>query len=98
MRGPNPDAIILDLNFDGKEDYFNGVSIIYSYDNEYYEMTPLWENDFDDKSDQWSFPPSQKICAPKWLEGPLFITSDGKSYFLNNQCNLTELTSNSIKE
>lgn len=83
---------IVDLNFDGIEDYYSGGKIVYSYGSTFYEMKALWVRQLDATYDQWSFPPTQKKCAPKWVKGPLFLTTDGKSFFLNNQCNLTELT------
>lgn len=85
------DAII-DANFDGLEDYFYGGGIIYSYGNKYFAMKPLWMRERDDTFGHWSFPPNQKKCEVKYWLGPLFLTTDGKSFFLNNQCNLTELT------
>ncbi|MBI3376937.1 MAG: hypothetical protein HY035_00845 [Nitrospirae bacterium] len=85
------DAII-DANFDGIEDYFYGGGIIYSYGSKYFAMRPLWVREGDDTFGHWSFPPTQKKCElPYWM-GPLFLTTDGKNFFLNNQCNLTELT------
>lgn len=85
------DAII-DANFDGLEDYFYGGGIIYSYGSKHFAMRPLWVREGDDTFGQWSFPPNQKECELKGWRGPLFLTTDGKSFFLNNQCNLTELT------
>lgn len=83
---------IVDLNFDGIEDYVSRGKIVYSYGNKYYDMKALWVRDGDEQWGQWGFPPTQKKCELKEWVGGLFITTDGKSFFLNNQCNLTELT------
>lgn len=82
---------IIDLNFDGIEDYISG-KIVYSYGNKYYDMTALWKRDADAEFWQWSFPPKPKKCVLKKWWGGLFITTDGKNYYLNNECNLTDLT------
>ncbi|MEN6422885.1 MAG: hypothetical protein ABFD76_13165 [Smithella sp.] len=86
---------IVDLNFDGMEDYYSGGKIVYSYGIKYYDMKALWKQESDDTYGQWGFPPTQKICElkdPKEWVGGFFLTTDGKNFFLNNKCNLTELT------
>lgn len=82
---------VVDLNFDGIEDYVSGASVVYSYENKFYEIKPLWMHQDDSEYGHWSFPPTQKKCG-FLLIGALYFTTDGKNYFLNNQCNLTELT------
>lgn len=83
---------IVDLNFDGMEDYVSKGKVVYSFGNNYYDMKALWVHWSDAQRNQWSFPPTQKKCEMKIWVGGLFITTDGESFFLNNQCNLTELT------
>jgi hypothetical protein len=86
--------LVIDMNFDGKEDYVGeGGRIIYSYGSKYYAMEPVRKKDaaYADDVDEWSFPPTQKKCKLNYWLGPN-LTTDGKNYFLNNQCNLTELT------
>jgi hypothetical protein len=89
------DSYIVDLNSDGREDYVSGGKVVYSYGSTYYDMKALWVSDDDEHYGQWSFPPTQKKCELKdrkeWVGG-FFLTTDGKNYFLNNKCNLTELT------
>ena len=91
IRHPE-ESDIFDLNFDGMEDYISGEKVVYSFGNKYYDMKALWTRDSDAQKGQWSFPPTQNKCELKIWVGGLFITTDGESFFLNNQCNLTELT------
>lgn len=91
IRQPE-ESDIIDINYDGMEDYVSKVILVYSFEGKYYEMKALWSRDFDDKWGQWSFPPIQNKCKLKIWSGRFFITTDGGSFFLNNQCNLTELT------
>lgn len=86
--------LVIDMNFDGKEDYVGeGGRIIYSYGSKYYAMEPVKKKDaaYADDVDEWSFPPTQKKCRLNYWSGPN-LTTDGKNFFLNNECNLTELT------
>jgi hypothetical protein len=39
--------------------------------------------------------PANRTCSIK--PGPRYLTTDGKSYYINNQCNLTEVTSPPVK-
>jgi len=79
----------VDLNFDGIEDYVGlPSSIIYSHGGNYYQMQV--GGDLVDK--QLSFPPTANVCGPKPYLMNTYLTTDGKSYFLNNECNLTEAT------
>lgn len=79
----------LDINLDGKNDYVFD-RIVYSYGDSYFAMEPIWESGSDPKYGWWRFPPSERICDQK-SEGALELTTDGKSYFLNDACNLTEI-------
>ncbi len=87
---------ILDINGDGKPDLlrisFAKDLVIYSFGSRYYQMA---RKDFQVAYGfvSWSFPPHQKICELKPYGQTSFLTTDGKNYFLNDQCNLTELTS-----
>jgi len=87
---------IIDLNYDGREDYVSRGKVVYSYGSKYHDMKALWdERELSDTYGHWSFPPTQRKCELKdqkeWVGG-FFLTTDGKNYFLNNKCNLTELT------
>ena len=79
----------LDVNFDGIEDYLGGV-FIYSNKGQYYLMTPMWRGQLDNNFGKFKFPPTNRTC--EILLPAFYVTTDGKSYFLNNQCNLTVLT------
>jgi hypothetical protein len=87
---------VLDVNRDGIPDYV-GPGSIYSVGNRYYgyhlvEGTgPSATGAPTKKVPTYSFPPQNRTCAVK--APTLYLTTDGKDYFLNNQCNLTDLTS-----
>lgn len=90
---------VLDINYDGKADLMTpyGVrTVIFSFGNRYYEMAT--KDSLPSYYIDWSVPPHQKICELKPYGNITFLTTDGKNYFFNNQCNLTELTSGSEKQ
>lgn len=78
---------VVDLNHDGLDDYFYAGHPIYSTGNQYYEMKKLHGNW---PAETYKFPPTNMTCELTY--GAHYLTTDGKSYFLGNQCNLTELT------
>ena len=81
-------SYIVDVNLDRKDDYaFEGM-VVYSYGSAYYAMQM---HESRDGYSDWAFPPSQRGCHMRLLAGT-YLTTDGQNYFLNNQCNLTELT------
>lgn len=85
----------LDINHDGKDDYIGSRSaslIYYSFEDKLYQMRT--GNVVHDKSSNptYIFPPSNRMCNSPSL-GSGMLTTDGKSYYLDDQCNLTDLTS-----
>jgi hypothetical protein len=90
---------VLDINHDGKPDLvrisYAKEFVIFSFAERYYQMAI---KNILDEYNVWSFPPQQNICELKPHGHSSFLTTDGKNYFLNNQCNLTQLTSPSAKE
>lgn len=81
-------AALVDTNFDGKEDYFDGVHIVYSHANRYYELRSSLDSS---GNPVFSSPTNGKYCAPLPAYG-YYLTTDGKRFFLNNRCNVTDLT------
>jgi hypothetical protein len=103
-RGELAESWILDVNGDGKPDYVNfgtRSSFTYSVAKRYY-TTSLIEGTGRPRTGPrskhvpiYSFPPQDRTCAVKpW---PTYLTTDGTSYFINNQCNLTDLTTQAGK-
>lgn len=80
---------VIDFNFDGVDDYYRVDGwFSYSFANQYFNMTKTGAGvDYI----ELSFPPFNKKCILK-LFSNYYLTTDGKNYFLSNQCNLTELT------
>jgi hypothetical protein len=83
---------ILDVNFDGKEDYVLPDSFVVTWSKKLYLADRVYKNE----GFQYTFPPNGRTCYVKSLKYPL--TTDGRNYYIANQCNLTELTSQSGKE
>ncbi len=84
--------IAVDLNFDGVDDYFQAGWVTYSFGDKYFSMK-RGENQFERGHARFpfSFPPSGRVCTlSDW--GRSYLITDGKSFILNNECNLTELT------
>lgn len=87
----------IDINFDGTQDFFDGGGVMYSFKKNFYVkekfkdgMVQTFYKDGEEYFN-WNFPPFGNSCATKAGVSD-YITTDGKNYFLNNQCNLTELT------
>jgi hypothetical protein len=83
---------ILDVNFDGKEDFVLKKSFAVTWSNKVY----LGKSVYKHPEFELTFPPSGRTCRVKSFKYPL--TTDGRNYYIANQCNLTELTSQSGKE
>jgi hypothetical protein len=83
---------MLDINSDGVEDFVFDRSYIYSLAGKYFQA--------DDKAGANGFtvifPPDNMTCLVDYATR--YITTDGNKYYINNQCNLTELTSQTVKE
>lgn len=86
----NSYSSVIDINFDGVEDYFGAAITVYSSGNRYYRMQPMWAHEYDDNYGEFYFPQIKKTC--RIIFWSFYLTTDGKNYFLNNQCNLTKLT------
>lgn len=84
------DYVPIDLNFDGKEDYLTGTSVIYSHDGKYFEMKIIEPSD--SPNSKLISPTTGKTCEFLHLwGGGHYFTTEGKNVFIDNQCNLTEL-------
>lgn len=84
---------ILDINFDGKEDFVIEESFVATWSNKLY----LGDRVYKHPGFQLIFQPNGRSCRLNTF-GTFPLTTDGKNYYISNQCNLTELTSNSEKE
>lgn len=86
---------LLDINLDGKIDYFEGAYLIYSSGSKYFELDikRTWEGR---NNILLTSTTTKKTCRLFQGSGGPYLTTDGKNYYLDNQCNLTELTG--IKE
>ena len=84
---------IMDINFDGREDYLATNAIMYSYGNRYYEMKIKRPRSTGSRNIKLILPTTQNTCEFHTLSrGGYYFTTDGKNIYINNQCNLTELT------
>lgn len=89
---------VIDINFDGKDDYVFqatlGFGVIeYSWIDKLYRVgRPVDSFDY-----ILTFPPNNRTCRLR-IDGIFPLTTDGKNYYISNQCNLTKLTSHSEKE
>lgn len=84
---------VLDVNFDGKDDLVLDVSCAYSWSERMYQIGHVRGVD----GYKQIFPPKNRECYLGTF-GIYPLTTDGKSYRISNQCNLTELTSYSENE
>jgi hypothetical protein len=84
---------ILDVNFDGKEDIVFEESFFVTSQNMLYEVEHTYKGE---GKYQFTFPPTGRTCHVQSRLLPL--ATDGKNYYIANQCNLTELTSEAGKE
>lgn len=85
---------VLDVNADGIDDYVLERSYIYSSANRFYMNNVQDEVDVLKHKTTVTFPPSNRKCSLP-SNSSRYITTDGKKYYLDHQCNLTELTSSS---
>jgi len=85
----------IEMNNDGSDDYFFYFPwLSYSHKDQYFEIE---KSGAGYKYIELYFPHSKNKCKlqPHGLD---YLTTNGKNYFLSNQCNLTELTSQTRKE
>ena len=80
-----------DINNDGMDDYYSTESFIFSTNSGYKTIEKL-DYASDSKGEFFNFgvKGTDRKCRVYDYHGG-FITTDGKNYFLNNQCNLTQL-------
>lgn len=83
---------ILDVNFDQKQDFVLKRSFVVTWLNKLYSGRSVYKH----PKFELTFPPNGRTCCVKSLKYPL--TTDGRNYYIANQCNLTELTSQLGKE
>lgn len=81
---------VLDLNMDGTADFI-GDRIIYTYKGRYYKARRMWKSPADPTWGDYYFPTSHKSCFVGILSRDFYLATDGKSYYLENSCNLTAL-------
>lgn len=83
---------VVDINHDGLEDYLTGEVYIFSTGTDYKSIVKLGHA-IDDKGKYYLFgiKDTEKLC--KIYKVPYdYLTTDGKNYFLGNECNLTQLS------
>jgi hypothetical protein len=81
---------LLDVNHDGKSDFVFEQSFFYSMPDRIYAMGRTTK----DPNFEFDFPPTGRTCSLK-IEIAYPLITDGKNYYfhtINNDCNLTELT------
>lgn len=84
---------LLDINNDSEEDFLSEEVYIYSKNERYFVIEKLGYGIQDEKYFIFGHKGSDKSCKIYSYKYS-FITTDGKDYFLNNQCSLTNLISN----
>jgi hypothetical protein len=84
---------VLDLNFDGGDDYFDDRSFIYSWSDRLYETSAVLGPGA--RYYNFSFPPTDRICR-LGSAGMQHLWTDGRNFYARydgEDCNLTKLTS-----
>ena len=97
-KGQLEKSWVLDMNGDGIPDYYypNRYDFMYTYSvgRRYYSSRLVEGTGTPTHSlPTFLFPPRNGRCrvSTEW-GGRIYLTTDGKSYFINTQCNLTKLT------
>lgn len=87
-------VIAVDINFDGIDDYFAEGWLTYSFGDKYLSMKRgVHRHERGYSLYPFVFPPSGKVCTlSSSVWSGYYLITDGKSFSLNNECNLTELT------
>jgi hypothetical protein len=91
---------VLDINHDGRDDYIGSRSasfIEYSWSDMLYQVRNGYGKTGSQTHSILIFPPTNRLCHILPPMGMGILTTDGKNYYLDNQCNLTELTSPAIR-
>jgi len=97
-KGQLEKSWVLDMNGDGTPDYYSsrGLNSKYTYSvgRRYYSSRLVEGTGTPTHSlPTFSFPPWNGRCrVPTDWGGRIYLTTDGESYFINTQCNLTKLT------
>ena len=80
---------VLDINFDGESDFIHNMTIEYSSQKNLFQYKYV----VDHNGDYFllTYPPKDLTCRLK-IKGNYPLITDGKNYYISNQCNLTELT------
>jgi hypothetical protein len=85
---------LLDINRDGKQDFLFEGTFVYTVSNRLYKS----KRDTEHPYFKYTFPPGDGVCRVRIDLAPLYLlTTDGKNYYQDG-CNLTELTSQAVKE
>lgn len=79
---------VLDVNFDGENDFILEQSLAYYWSEQVYQLKRIVEI----TKYRLLFPPINRECHIE-IDGIYPLTTDGKNYYISNQCNITELTS-----
>jgi hypothetical protein len=84
---------VLDINHDGIDDFYSTESFTFSHESSYKSIVKLGYSS-DSKGEFFNFgiKDTDRVCKVYDYRPGGFITTDGKSYFLSNQCNLTQLS------
>jgi hypothetical protein len=82
---------VLDINFDGINDYLSNELIIFSRSDSFQSIEKLGNGIEHGEFFIFGVKSSGKICHINDYKS-FFVTTDGDSYFLNNQCDLTKLS------
>jgi len=81
---------VLDINFDGIDDYVSRGSLIYTRNGKLYET--LRKQERPGGKYIFRFPPKNAVCRS--IDKVFYpLITDGKKYYLSNACDLTSLTS-----
>jgi hypothetical protein len=85
---------LLDINRDKKQDFLFEGTFVYTVSNRFYMMNIATEPPYF----TYTFPPGDGFCGVRIdLPDLYLLTTDGKNYY-RNECNLTQLTSQAVKE
>jgi hypothetical protein len=77
---------VLDVNFDGVNDFISGYSVNYLYKRKAYSNKKVIHSY---ESFEFFYPPTKKSCTIPQNDD-FSLTTDGKSYYISN-CNITDL-------